>query len=250
MIDQINIFNSLNWYFTLVKIVTVICSLPWFILAVPTIMSLAGHVPPGESLSKAMAFKLLWFAILCYPVIFFSLVLFAEKIAAQENLKVLGYFVALLPLIITLWGSHYLGFWKGKERVDIKNIKIEDIKVSGEKSISLLFKAIEIDDFETVKHFVENGIDVNVRGGFSGQTPIMEAIFLNRFGIACYFLDYGANLDVSDESGVHLARIVEVSRVKEGSKYWECWKKIYDALVEKKLMRFNILPKEYKKLGR
>ena len=250
MINQVNIFNSLNWYFLLVKVLTVICSLPWFILVIPTLMSLAGYVSPNEPLVKVVAIKLLWLAVLCYPVIFYSFVLFAEKVATQESLKVLGHLIALIPLLISLWGGHYLGFWKGKRRVDIKNIKIEDIKLSSEKSISLLFKAIEFDDFETVQYFIENGIDVNVRGGFGGETPIMKAASHRRLKIACYFLDKGADLDVSNEFGVHLARIIDVSRVKEGSGGWDCWKRIYDALTEQKLMRFNIHPKEYKKLNR
>ena len=93
-------FHSLNAYFLVCKILVVCVSLVWPLTALASVMSLAGQFPDGTPLLEVIAVRLGWLAVLLYPVVFFAVVLVAERLLAPRVYP-LAAVVALLPVVVS-----------------------------------------------------------------------------------------------------------------------------------------------------
>jgi hypothetical protein len=80
-----NSFKSRDKYFLVCKIVTLIVCLPWPLTVVATVMSLAGHVSPGTSSYKVVLGRLAAFLALIYPVVYFAVLFYAERVVARKS---------------------------------------------------------------------------------------------------------------------------------------------------------------------
>jgi hypothetical protein len=96
-----NPFKSLDRYFLICKIVTLIFCLPWPLTLLASVMSLAGDIPAGTPILKVALVRLAWLLALVYPVVFFAVVLFAERVLSHKHYG-LAAVVALLPIAFGL----------------------------------------------------------------------------------------------------------------------------------------------------
>ncbi|KGO91987.1 ankyrin repeat domain-containing protein [Flavobacterium subsaxonicum] len=81
------------------------------------------------------------------------------------------------------------------------------------KSATPLATAIAKGDVETVKKFIEYGIDVNEKS--NGMTPLMIAARYNQVEIIKLLLEKGANLKLTDEKGLSALRYAELSNAPQ-----------------------------------
>jgi len=96
-----NPFKSLDKYFLSCKIVTLLLCLPWPFTLLASVMSLAGQFQPETPMYLKVLVRLGWLLVLGYPVIFFAVVLLAEKVLAPKNYPA-GAVVAILPTVCSL----------------------------------------------------------------------------------------------------------------------------------------------------
>ena len=82
---SLNPFKSLDKYFLICKIATLLLCLPWPLTLVATVMSLAGYIPPDTPMFKVVLVRLAWLLVLVYPVVFFAVVFFAERVLARKS---------------------------------------------------------------------------------------------------------------------------------------------------------------------
>jgi hypothetical protein len=96
-----NPFKSLDKYFLICKIATLLFCLPWPLTLLATVMSLAGYIAPDTPMVKVVLIRLAWLLVLIYPVVFFAVVFFAEKVLARKSY---GFAVAVawLPVAFSL----------------------------------------------------------------------------------------------------------------------------------------------------
>jgi hypothetical protein len=80
-----NPFKSLDKYFLICKIATLLFCLPWPLTLLATVMSLVGYIPPDTAMVKVVVMRLAWLLVLIYPVVFFAVVFFAEKVLARSH---------------------------------------------------------------------------------------------------------------------------------------------------------------------
>ena len=99
---SINPFKSLDNYFLICKLVTLIFCLPWPLTLLASVMSLAGYIPPETLMFKVALIRLAWLLALVYPVVFFAVVIFAERVLSHKSYT-LGAVVALLPVAFSLF---------------------------------------------------------------------------------------------------------------------------------------------------
>jgi hypothetical protein len=55
--------------------------------------------------------------------------------------------------------------------------------------------------FEIVQYLVENGADMNIRGGEDNDTPLIWAVYNERNNISKFLIDNGANINSRDKHG-------------------------------------------------
>jgi hypothetical protein len=101
-----NPFKSLDKYFLSCKIAALLLCLPWPFTLLASMMSLAGQFQPETPMYLRVMVRMGWLLVLGYPIIFFALVLFAEKILAPKSYAA-GAVVALLPFAFSL----VVAFW-------------------------------------------------------------------------------------------------------------------------------------------
>lgn len=97
---------SIDNYFLVCKALTLLVCLPWPLTLLPTVMSLVGYVPPETSASKIFLAKLCWSLVLVYPLVFFGVIFFAERVIAPIHYAA-GLTLAYLPLAL----SAYVLYW-------------------------------------------------------------------------------------------------------------------------------------------
>ena len=68
-------------------------------------------------------------------------------------------------------------------------------------------------DLETVKKFIEYGVDVNEKS--NGMTPLMLAARYNQADVIKLLLEKGANLRIEDEKGFTAIKYAQLSNAKE-----------------------------------
>lgn len=100
MPHPLNPFQSLDAYFLVCKIFVGCVSLVWPLTALASVMSLAAQFPDGTPLLEVVAVRLGWLAVLAYPVVFFAVVLVAERLLAPRVYPVAAV-VALLPVAVS-----------------------------------------------------------------------------------------------------------------------------------------------------
>ena len=98
----LNPFKSIDKYFLICKIVTLLFCLPWPLTLLATVMSLAGYIAPNTPMFKVVLSRLAWLLVLVYPVVFFAIVFLAEKVLARKSYA-LAAVVALLPAAFSLF---------------------------------------------------------------------------------------------------------------------------------------------------
>jgi hypothetical protein len=99
--SSLNPFKSRDRYFLICKVVTLIFCLPWPLTLLASVMSLAGYVPPNTPMLKVAVIRLVWLLALVYPVVFFAVVLFAERVLSHKYYAFVAV-VALLPIALSL----------------------------------------------------------------------------------------------------------------------------------------------------
>ena len=102
-----NSFRSLDTYFLSCKIVTLLLCLPWPFTLLASVMSLAGQFQTGTPMYLRVLVRLGWLLVLGYPVVFFAVVLFAEKVLAPKNYAT-GVVVAFLPIAFGLLAGYWI----------------------------------------------------------------------------------------------------------------------------------------------
>jgi len=55
--------------------------------------------------------------------------------------------------------------------------------------------------FEIVQYLIENGADINARGGDDNDTPLIWAVYNERNNISKFLVDKGANINARDKHG-------------------------------------------------
>ena len=86
-----------------------------------------------------------------------------------------------------------------------------------------LIYAIILNKFEIVKFLIDDGANVNTKGG-SGKTPLMYAIILNNFEIVKFLINHGANVNTGDNDGktpLMYALSINISDLSNPYKYSE-----------------------------
>ena len=99
---SLNPCKSLDKYFLTCKIVTVLSCLPWPLTVVASLMSLARQFQPETPMFLRVLVRLGWLLALFYPLIFFAVVLLAERVLARRS-YVAAAIVALLPIAFSLF---------------------------------------------------------------------------------------------------------------------------------------------------
>ena len=99
---SLNPFKSLNRYFLICKLVTLIVCLPWPLTLLASVMSLAGYIPPNTPMFKVALIRVVWLLALVYPVVFFAVILFAERVLSHKYYG-LAAVVALVPVAFSLF---------------------------------------------------------------------------------------------------------------------------------------------------
>jgi hypothetical protein len=100
--SSFNPFKSLDRYFLICKVVTLIFCLPWPLTLLASVMSLAGYIPPNTPMFEVALIRLAWLLALVYPVVFLAVVLFAERVLSHRHYG-LAAVVALLPAGFSLF---------------------------------------------------------------------------------------------------------------------------------------------------
>ena len=96
--------NSRDNYFLACKILTLLACIPWPVILIPSIMSLAGDTR-GMSPTGIFWVRLGWGLVLIYPVIYISVVLFAERIVAPIS-HAAGLSMAALPFLFSVYAIY------------------------------------------------------------------------------------------------------------------------------------------------
>jgi hypothetical protein len=96
-----NPFKSLDRYFLICKIATLLCCLPWPLTLLASVMSLAGYIAPDTPLFKVVLIRLAWLLALVYPVVFFAVVFLAERVLSHRSYP-LAAVVVSLPAVVSL----------------------------------------------------------------------------------------------------------------------------------------------------
>ena len=99
---NLNPFKSIDKYFLTTKIVTLVFCLPWPLTLVATVMSLAGQFQDNTPLFLRVLVRLGWLLMLVYPLIFFAVVFFAERVLARRS-YIGAAVVAGLPILFSLF---------------------------------------------------------------------------------------------------------------------------------------------------
>jgi hypothetical protein len=95
-------FKSIDKYFLICKIVTLLFCLPWPLTLLASLMSLAGQFQPDTAMFIRVLVRLGWLLILVYPLVFFAIVFFAERVLARRSYAAAAV-VALLPIAFSLF---------------------------------------------------------------------------------------------------------------------------------------------------
>jgi hypothetical protein len=99
---SVNPFKSIDKYFLACKIVTLLFCFPWPLTVVASVMALAGQFQPDTPMILRVLVRLGWLLALGYPVVYFAVVFFAERLLARRNYAVAAT-VALLPITFSLF---------------------------------------------------------------------------------------------------------------------------------------------------
>ncbi|WP_041223614.1 ankyrin repeat domain-containing protein [Deferribacter desulfuricans] len=108
-------------------------------------------------------------------------------------------------------GTHIIFYAIALGHYDVVNFLMEDgidINLRGFRGYSLLHEIIisqefydkPDESFKLIKKLIDKGIDVNIRDDF-GITPLLLSIEKQRFDIANYFLQHGADINSKDICG-------------------------------------------------
>jgi hypothetical protein len=98
----LNPFKSIDRYFLTCKVVTLVFCLPWPLTLLASVMSLAGQFQDNTPLFLRVLVRLGWLLILVYPLIFFAIIFFAERVLARRSYTGAA-IVAVLPIVFTLF---------------------------------------------------------------------------------------------------------------------------------------------------
>jgi len=79
------------------------------------------------------------------------------------------------------------------------------LKNSKELTKKNWFEAIKDEDIETIKIFIENGFDVNVKNAKWGQTAFVFSIQENNTDIAEYLIEVGADIHTDNDQALQWA---------------------------------------------
>jgi hypothetical protein len=101
---SLNPFKSIDRYFLICKIITLLICIPWPLTLLASVMSLAGHFQENTPLLMRVLVRLGWLLILVYPLVFFAIVLFAERVLARKSYPAAAV-VVLLPIGFTLFAA-------------------------------------------------------------------------------------------------------------------------------------------------
>lgn len=85
-----NPFKSLDQYFLICKIATLLFCLPWPLTLLATVMSLAGYIPPDTPMVKVVLIRLAWLLVLIYPVVFFAGCIFCREGVGTQVIRIRG----------------------------------------------------------------------------------------------------------------------------------------------------------------
>lgn len=99
---SLNPFKSIDRYFLICKIVTLLVCIPWPLTLLASVMSLAGQFQEDTPLLMRVLVRLGWLLILVYPLVFFAIVLFAERVLARRSYPAAAVAV-LLPIGFSLF---------------------------------------------------------------------------------------------------------------------------------------------------
>ena len=97
-----NPFKSRDKYFLVCKIATLLFCIPWPLTILASVMSLAGEFRADTPMFLRVLIRLGWLLALVYPLVFFALLFFAEKVLAPKY-YVVGAVVALLPIAFSVF---------------------------------------------------------------------------------------------------------------------------------------------------
>jgi hypothetical protein len=99
---SLNPLKSLDKYFLTCKIVTFLFCLPWPLTVVASVMSLAGYFKADTPMYQIVLVRFAWLLVLGYPLVFFAVVFFAERVLAKKSYPAAA-LVASLPIAFSLF---------------------------------------------------------------------------------------------------------------------------------------------------
>ncbi|MGH9502992.1 MAG: hypothetical protein ACRD20_09080 [Terriglobales bacterium] len=100
-VTSLNPFKSLNRYFLICKIAVLLSCLGWPVAAFVSLDILMSHVNVSHSMFEPVVVYLLCALLVFYPIVFFGIVLFAERVLARKSYR-LATFIAFLPIAAIL----------------------------------------------------------------------------------------------------------------------------------------------------
>ena len=99
---SLNPFKSIDKYFLICKIVTLLICIPWPLTVLASVMSLAGQFQENTPVFLRVLVRLGWLLILVYPLVFFVVVFFAERVLARRSYAAAAV-VVLMPIGLGLF---------------------------------------------------------------------------------------------------------------------------------------------------
>jgi hypothetical protein len=94
---SLNPFKSIDKYFLICKIVTLLICIPWPLTVLASVMSLAGQFQENTPVLMRVLVRTGWLLILVYPLAFFTIVFFAERVLARRSYPAAAV-VVLMPI--------------------------------------------------------------------------------------------------------------------------------------------------------
>lgn len=239
-------FRGSDGFFLTIRIVTAILCIPWPFTIVAMIMSLAGHAPHDIPEYKLYLMRLVWLLALVYPLAFFAIILFAEKMLVSRNYGI-AVVIALAPIVfscaITLWmfKSSIFGIAQAYKIVKV------DTGALGPDGLPMIFWTIQRGDVSGVSRLLDAGADLEAKG-YNGSTPILSAAMVNNWAIVDLLVRRGANISIVDNRGFSLPYLVTQARPMEGTEAEKILSRVRSILKERGMLEQPYEPAQVRDL--
>ena len=85
--------------------------------------------------------------------------------------------------------------------VDISHIIKSLQNLTEEEKYDKLYELIKIGAADVVDYLIKSGLDVNIKYGFNGKTPLLQSAIHGQYNVAKTLIDNGADVNKVDDDG-------------------------------------------------